>query len=105
MKRDFLKAISLMLLLPGIALAHAGGRDIRGTLARFDKHEVVVKLATTGDSETVPLSDSTTYRVGATAGTWSDLHDGSRVVVHIGQDGKAMEIHLPARVSRDGHRP
>jgi len=84
------------MLLPGIVLAHAGGRDIRGTLVRFDKHELVVK-SVTGDSETVPLSDSTTYRVGAEAGAWSDLHDGSRVVVHIGRDGKAIEIHLPSR--------
>jgi len=91
-----LKVISLALLLPAVALAHAGGRDIRGTLVRFDKHEVVVKLAA-GESQTVPLEDATTYRVGAVAGTWKDLREGSRVVVHIGHDGKAIEIHLPSR--------
>jgi len=96
MKKNFLRAISLTLLLPAIALAHAGGRDIRGTLVRFDKHEVVVKPAA-GESETVQLSDATTYRVGAIAGTWDDLYQGSRVVVHIGHDGKAIEIHLPTR--------
>jgi hypothetical protein len=96
MKRSFLKAISLILLLPAIALAHAGGRDIRGTIVRFDKHEIVVRLAA-GDSEAVPLADSTTYRVGAIAGTWSDMHAGLRAIVHIGHDGKAIEIRLPSR--------
>jgi hypothetical protein len=96
MKKNFLRVISFALFLPAIALAHAGGRDIRGTLMRFDKHDVVVKLAT-GDTETVPLTESTTYRVGASAGTSGDMHEGSRVVVHIGHDGKAIEIHLPSR--------
>lgn len=95
MKKNFLKAISLLLLLPAIALAHAGGRDIRGTLTRIDPHSIVVNR-TDGVSETVTLADSTAYRVGEAAGTWADLHDGLRVVVHISHDGKAIEVHLPA---------
>ena len=97
MKRNFSKVISTLLLLalPAIALAHAGGRDIRGTIVRFDESVVVVKYAD-GKTESVPLASSTQYRVGARAGVWKSMRVGSRVVVHIGHNGKAIEVHLPA---------
>jgi hypothetical protein len=98
MMKNFWKVIrtaSFVVALPVIALAHAGGRDIRGTIVRFDRRVVVVKRVD-GASETVPLASSTTYLVGAAAGEWKSMHAGSRVVVHIGHDGKAIEIHLPA---------
>jgi hypothetical protein len=81
--------------LPAIALAHAGGRDIRGTIVRFDRRVVVVKRVD-GTRETVPLASTTTYRAGASPGEWKSMHAGSRIVVHIGHDGNAIEIHLPA---------
>jgi hypothetical protein len=99
MNKTFLKVISSALFAVVVAsavFAHAGGRDIRGTITRFDRRVVVVKR-TDGKSETVPLASETAYRVGAAAGTWDDLRKGSRVVVHIGHDGNAIEIHLPAR--------
>jgi len=99
MNRTFLKVISTALLaivLASAAFAHAGGRDIRGTIIRFDRRVVVVKRAD-GKSETVPLASPTVYRVGAAAGKWDDMRKGLRVVVHIGHDGTAIEIHLPAR--------
>jgi hypothetical protein len=98
MMKNFWKVIRTALLvvaLPAIALAHAGGRDIRGTIVRFDRRVVVVKRVD-GTSETVPLASTTTYRIGASPGEWKSMHAGSRVVVHIGHDGKAIEIHLPA---------
>jgi hypothetical protein len=99
MNRTFLKVISSALfaiVVASAAFAHAGGRDIWGTILRFDRRVVVVKR-TDGKSETVPLASPTVYRVGAVAGTWGDMRKGSRVVVHIGHDGTAIEIHLPAR--------
>jgi len=99
MNKTFLKVISSALfavVVASAAFAHAGGRDIRGTIIRFDRRVVVVKR-TDGKSETVPLASETAYRVGAAAGKWDDLRKGSRVVVHIGHDGNAIEIHLPAR--------
>ena len=99
MNKNFLKVISSALfaiVVASAAFAHAGGRDIRGTILRFDRQVVVVKR-TDGKSETVPLASPTLYRVGAVAGTWDDLRNGSRVVVHIGRDGTAIEINLPAR--------
>jgi len=85
----------LIFALPAIALAHAGGRDIRGTIVRFDQRVLVVKRVN-GRSESVPLASSTQYRVGARAGEWKSMRAGLRVVVHIGHDGKAIEVHLPA---------
>ena len=95
--KNFWKVIraASLVALPAIALAHAGGRDIRGTIVRFDRRIVVVKRVD-GASETVPLGSTTTYRAGASPGEWKSMHAGSRVVVHVGHDGKAIEIHLPA---------
>ena len=96
--KNFWKVIRtafFVVAVPAIALAHAGGRDIRGTIVRFDRRVVVVKRVD-GTSETVPLESSSTYRVGASPGEWKSMHAGSRIVVHIGHDGKAIEIHLPA---------
>ena len=97
MSKNFSKVISALLIfaLPAIALAHAGGRYIRGTIVRFDERVLVVKRVN-GRSESVPLASSTQYRVGARAGEWKSMRAGSRVVVHIGHDGKAIEVHLPA---------
>ena len=97
MNRNFSKIVSalLMIALPAIAFAHAGGRDIRATIVRFDERVLVVKHAD-GKSESVPLASTTQYRVGARAGEWKSMRAGSRVVVHIGHDGKAIEVHLPA---------
>jgi hypothetical protein len=85
-----------MLLFPAVLLAHAGGHDIRGTILKIEKKSVVVQR-TDGVRETIPLVTATTYRVGDATGTWSDMHDGSRVVVHIGRDGNAIAVHLPPR--------
>jgi hypothetical protein len=94
-----MKAIRAMMVaafLPAIALAHAGGRDIRGTIVKVDQAAVLVKR-TDGVRESIPLTASTSYRVGSAAGHWEDMQAGSRIVVHIGHDGKAIEVHLPAR--------
>jgi hypothetical protein len=91
-----LEAAILAAILPAAALAHGGGRDIKGTIESFDTHKVVVARVD-GPSEIVPLTTSTTYRVGKKAGAWRDLRTGSRVIVHIGRDGNAIAVHLPAR--------
>jgi hypothetical protein len=91
-----IKAAIALALLPAIVLAHAGGRDIRGTIAKVEKNAVTVKRGD-GVQEAVPLVDSTTYHVGDTVGQWSDMHVGSRVVVHIAHNGNAIAIYLPAR--------
>ncbi len=91
-----IKAAIFAVLIPTIAFAHSGGRDIKGTITKVDRDVVVVKRAD-GQSEKVPLTSSTTYRVGNSPGQWQDMHPGSRVVVHLGHDGKAIEVHLPSK--------
>ncbi len=91
-----IKAAIVVLLLPAILYAHAGGRDIKGTIVKFD-HSTLEMKRVDGHSEIVPLAASTTYRVGDALGRWEDMRIGSRVVVHLGHDGKAVEVHLPGK--------
>jgi hypothetical protein len=86
-----------LLLAPVFAFAHGGMREIKGTIVKVASDSVVVKRSTDNVDETVGITPSTTYKAGSAAGTWSDMHEGSRVVVHFGHDGKALEIHLPAK--------
>ena len=96
MNMNIIKAAILAAMIPVVAFAHGGGRDIRGTIAKFDQHVVVVKRVD-GKIESVPLTDSTVFRVGDAAADWQSMRAGSRVVVHIGHNGKAIEVQLPAR--------
>ena len=91
-----IKAAIVVALFPVIALSHAGGRDLRGTITKFDQKTLKIHRID-GVEEAIPLVAATTYRVGKAAGEWSDLHVGSRAVVHVGHDGKAIAVHLPAR--------
>ena len=91
-----IRAAIVVALFPLIALAHAGGRDIRGTIMKVEKTTLTVKR-TDGVREAVPLAAATSYRVGSVAGSWADMRVGSRVVVHIARDGKAIAVQLPAR--------
>jgi len=93
---NIIRAAVLAAIFPVIAFAHGGGRDIRGTILKFDQRVVVVKRVD-GKTESVPLADSTVFRVGSTPGDWKSMREGSRVVVHIGHNGKAIEVQLPAR--------
>jgi hypothetical protein len=94
MKR--INAVLFALLLPALAAAHGGMREIKGTIVTIGRDSVVVKRVD-GKNESVPLSASTTYRVGDAKGNRRDMRAGSRVVVHFGRDGKALEIHLPSK--------
>jgi hypothetical protein len=91
-----IKAAIVVALFPAIALAHAGGRDLRGTITKVDQNTLTIQR-TDGVEEAIPLVAATTYRVGNAAGEWNDLHVGSRAVVHVGHDGKAIAVHLPPR--------
>lgn len=90
-----IKVAIVMALLPVLALAHAGGRDVRGTIVKVEQETLTIHR-TDGVNEEIPLVAATTYRVGKADGQWSDLHVGSRAVVHIGRDGTAIAVHLPA---------
>ena len=93
---NIIKAAVLAAMIPIVAFAHSGGRDIRGTIMKFDQRVVVVKRVD-GKTESVPLADSTVFREGSATGDWKSMRAGSRVVVHIGHNGRAIEVQLPAR--------
>lgn len=90
-------AAALLLFLPTLASAHNGMRELKGTIASIAADSIVVTHTDGKTNETVPLASTTTYKVGHDAGTYSDMHPGSRVVVHFGHDGKALEVHLPGK--------
>ena len=86
-----------LLLVPAFIFAHGGLRDLKGTIARISPAEIIITHTDGKTSETVGLTNATIYKVGSAAGTWNDLRVGSRVVVHLGHDGKAMEVHVPQK--------
>ncbi len=90
-----IRTIVVAAAIPAIAFAHAGGHEVRGTIVKIEKDAVTVKR-TDAVQQSVPLTASTTYRVGTVAGRWEDMRTGSRIVVHVGHDGKAIEVDLPA---------
>ena len=86
-----------LLLLPQFLFAHGGMRELKGTIAKISADSIVVTHTDGKTNETIALTNATTYKVGNAAGTWNDMRVGSRVVVHFGHDGKALEVHLPQR--------
>ena len=86
-----------LLLVPSLLLAHGGMREVKGTIVKVASDSLVIKRTADNVDETIGLTSATMYKVGSAAGAWSDLHEGSRAVVHFGHDGKALEIHLPAK--------
>ena len=86
-----------LLALPQFLFAHGGMRELKGTIAKISADSIVVTHTDDKTNETITLTNATTYKVGSAAGTWNDMHVGSRVVVHFGHDGKALEVHLPQR--------
>ena len=97
--KNFSKAIEVAIgcmLVAAIAFAHAGGRDIRGTILKIEEKSVTIER-TDGNRETIALVPATTYRVGNEDGRWADLRVGLRAVVHATHDGKAISIHLQSR--------
>ena len=95
MKRALL--FCALLLAPQFLFAHGGLRDLKGTIAKISPASIVVTHTDGKTNETVALTNTTIYKVGSAGGTFADMRVGSRVVVHFGHDGKAMEVHLPQK--------
>lgn len=86
-----------VLAVPALLLAHNGMREIKGTITKIAADSIVVKRAADNVEETVGLTNATAYKAGNAAATHAAMQVGSRVVVHFGKDGKALEIHLPSK--------
>lgn len=91
--------LAALLLFPQILFAHGGMRELKGTIARISADSIVVTHTDGKTNETVGLTSATTYKCGSAAGSRNDMRVGSRVVVHFGHDGKALEIHLPQKTA------
>ena len=86
----------MITFLPALALAHGGHKHVVGTVTSNNATTLVVK--TTSGNVSVPLSSATKYYHGNStkhAATASDVANDMRVVVHLGGDGKAVEVHIP----------
>jgi Cu/Ag efflux protein CusF len=84
-----------VVLIPVVAWAHGGGREIKGTIVKTTKNSVQVKSAS-GSVETFPLTPRTKFMKGKVAGAASDMRVGARAIVHLAKDGHVLEVQLPA---------
>lgn len=95
MKRLWIAAA--IALAPLAAFAHGGHKHVQGTIESVTANAIDVK-GSDGHDTTVALTTSTKFFHGADTthpAALADLKPGERVVVHLGADGKALEIHVP----------
>lgn len=99
MHRRFAVVASLALLLTGLPLfAHGGRPHVMGTVVSFSGNTLVVK--TSEGSASFAVAATTKYYHGTDTSRPAepaDVKTGMRVVVHVGANGKAAEVHIPAR--------
>ncbi|HEY6052050.1 MAG TPA: hypothetical protein VIZ58_12420 [Thermoanaerobaculia bacterium] len=86
-------AVLALAAAPGVLFAHGHGH-VQGTVVRIDAARIEVKTAD-GKPQQVVLTPKTKFVRGDAAATIGDVKPGERVVVHLGEDGSALEVHLP----------
>jgi hypothetical protein len=99
MNKFLVLILATALLAPAVSAAHPGhDHKLMGTISSIDKNKVVVKT-TEGKDMTFEITPLTTFKRGKDKGAASDLKNGMRVVVNIG-DGvaplKAKEVQYSA---------
>ena len=82
------------LLLPALLFAHGHGH-VTGMITEADVTHLKVRTKE-GKTVPVPLNEKTKYFKGNVSAAFGDAKVGSRVVVHLGEDGAAMEVRLPS---------
>jgi hypothetical protein len=96
MKKVALILFALGSLIPALAFAHGGHKHVIGTVSSVASKILVVKTSTGNVS--VPISNTTRFYHGRGTqqeATAAEVQKGMRVVVHLGADGKAVEVHIP----------
>ena len=83
----------LFALSPAFALAHGKGH-VKGTISVVGPDHLMVK-GEDGKEVHVMLTTKTKFSKGKAPATAADAKVGSRVVVHLGDDGNAAEVQLP----------
>jgi uncharacterized protein YabE (DUF348 family) len=102
MKHGLSLAVAVaMLLVPASIFAHGGHAHVLGTVASISASTIVV--TTSAGTKRVGLAEATKYYRSTDEShpaTAADVKPGMRVVVHLGGDGKAAEVHIPAAPSQ-----
>ena len=96
MTKRFLIA-AVIALAPLVAFAHGGHKHVMGTIVSVTSSAIDVK-GSDGHETTVALTSATKFFHGSDTAHRAELADlkaGERVVVHLGADGKAVEVHVP----------
>lgn len=83
----------LIILIAAFALAHGGHPHVLGTVTALTADHIEVKTKD-GKTVSVPLTKTTKFLKGDQPATAADAKVGSRVVVHLGEGGVAVEVHL-----------
>lgn len=87
-----------ILLIPISSLAHGGLPHVTGVVASVSATTIVV--TTSAGDKSVPVTSHTLYYKGADQkhpAAAADVKAGLRVVVHLGADGNAAEVHIPLK--------
>lgn len=79
-----------------VAFGH-GGRQHKamGTVTSIDATQIAIK-DTQGKAMTIPLASNTMFMKGSAMAKLSDVKTGMRVVIEMGEDGKAKHVKLGA---------
>src|SRR5713226_7511074 len=86
----------VLLMFPVLASGHGGHKHVMGTVASVTSKTLVVR--TSSGDVSVPISNTTRFYHGGSTrqeATPAEVLEGMRVVVHLGADGKAVEVHIP----------
>ncbi|HEY2739367.1 MAG TPA: hypothetical protein VGK45_13250 [Thermoanaerobaculia bacterium] len=95
MRKTMVLTTLLILLVSVLAFAHGGHPHVLGTVTALTADHIEVKTKE-GKTVSVPLTKTTKFLQGDQPATAADAKVGSRVVVHLGEGGAAVEVHLPA---------
>lgn len=85
----------LLSLAPAFAFAHGKGH-VKGTISAVGPDHLMVKGAD-GKEVHIAITGKTKFSRGKAKATAADAKVGTRVVVHLGDDGNASEVQLPAK--------
>jgi YHS domain-containing protein len=100
-KTTILLTLAFALLVSGLALAHGHGH-VMGTITAVSADRIELKTQD-GKAVAVPLNKATQYFRGKEKAIRTDAHVGDRVSVHLGAEGAAVEVRLPAASGAPPH--
>jgi Cu/Ag efflux protein CusF len=96
MKARWILFAVVLLFVSAFAFGHGGHKHVIGTVSSVSSRVLVV--TTSSGEVSVPLTNTTRFYHGSGTGqaaTHGEVVEGIRVVVHLGADGKAVEVHIP----------